>query len=283
MASRQNTFRMKAAEITRYRSAIQMIMNISSQNAGDERGYNYFSGIHGLPLPIHCTHGSILFFPWHRAYLYFFELALQEASEDDQVFIPWWDWLSDDAHMDGIPGFFTDEVTDNPLARADVHLSLQDISLIRSHPRLENTLDFSDPQQPRTHRFPGSPRGLPYRMPPTFVGPTSASEDWFNVENILDDENFNSFSTRLENIHGGIHGWVSGSMSQVPTAAFDPVFFSHHSMIDNLWSVWQDRHGKSGPDEQLWNTVLTPFPVTVQDMLSIEQLNYDYVETATIL
>jgi hypothetical protein len=35
----------------------------------DERGYQHFAGIHGLPLPAYCTHDSPLSLPWHRAYL----------------------------------------------------------------------------------------------------------------------------------------------------------------------------------------------------------------------
>ena len=34
----------------------------------DERAYNHHAGIHGLPLPIYCKHGDLLFLPWHRAY-----------------------------------------------------------------------------------------------------------------------------------------------------------------------------------------------------------------------
>jgi tyrosinase len=29
----------------------------------DERGYNHHAGIHGLPLPIYCKHGDLLFLP----------------------------------------------------------------------------------------------------------------------------------------------------------------------------------------------------------------------------
>ena len=67
-------------------------------------------------------------------------------------------------------------------------------------------------------------------------------------------------------------------MSTVATAAFDPIFFSHHTMVDKLWFDWQVKQGAVGPDEQMWDVVLTPFPVTVRDMLNVEQLNYDYVE-----
>ncbi|MBV9870351.1 MAG: tyrosinase family protein, partial [Frankiaceae bacterium] len=46
------------------------------QAINDERGYQYWAGIHGLPLPNSCQHGTILFLPWHRAYLYLFEQYL---------------------------------------------------------------------------------------------------------------------------------------------------------------------------------------------------------------
>ena len=36
---------------------------------GDERGYGYLAGLHGLPLPSYCEHGTSLFLPWHRAYV----------------------------------------------------------------------------------------------------------------------------------------------------------------------------------------------------------------------
>ena len=70
----------------------------------DDRGYAFFAGVHGLPLPTYCRHGSVLFLPWHRAYLYFFERALTDAlrrSRGEQaaaVSLPWWDWSSPAAH-----------------------------------------------------------------------------------------------------------------------------------------------------------------------------------------
>lgn len=279
MASRQNAFKMRAADIRKYRRAVEGIKAISAQNIDDERGYFYFAGIHGLPVPTWCAHGSILFLPWHRAYLYFVELALQERADDPELGIPWWDWLSDEAHEDGLPAAFSDPEDDtNSLFRSEVNLHPRYIDLIRTNPRLRSSLDLSDSQTPKTLRDPRNPIGLPYATPPDFVQPPSTSEDWFNVDDVIDDPNFNSFSQRLENVHGGVHGWVGGSMFSVPTAAFDPIFWSHHSMIDNLWAVWQERHGRPGPDEQLWDVVLTPFPVMVRDMFSIDQLNYDYVE-----
>ena len=89
---------MAAAEVE-LREAFLAVMGLR-----DERGYQYHAGLHGLPLPIQCRHGDILFLPWHRAYLYLFELALQDRVPE--VAIPWWDWTSATAHQD--PGVASD-------------------------------------------------------------------------------------------------------------------------------------------------------------------------------
>jgi hypothetical protein len=48
---------------------------------------------------------------------------------------------------------------------------------------------------------------------------------------------------------GGVIGPDSGLMSFVPTAAFDPVFWVHHTNIDRLWSHWETL------DDREWGTV----------------------------
>ena len=102
-------------------------------NLGDDRGYQWFSSIHALPNPIWCHHGDLLFLPWHRAYLHYFELALQGRlgprftvvdaadSERAKVGLPWWDWTSDESHQEGIPATYADVQVDgqpNVLASA---------------------------------------------------------------------------------------------------------------------------------------------------------------------
>jgi tyrosinase len=64
---RLNIDAMNPDQLATFRAAVTAAMAIS-----DERGYNYFAGIHGYPLPISCdvAHGQPLFLPWHRAYLY---------------------------------------------------------------------------------------------------------------------------------------------------------------------------------------------------------------------
>jgi tyrosinase len=86
MAVRKAIRESSAQELTKFRDAISRMKALS-----DERGYSHFAGIHGLLLPSYCQHGTLLFLPWHRAYLYFFELALQDQASD--VGIPYWDWM----------------------------------------------------------------------------------------------------------------------------------------------------------------------------------------------
>ena len=67
---------------------------------------------------------------------------------------------------------------------------------------------------------------------------------------------------------------------QVATAAFDPIFWSHHAMIDRLWYLWQLRIGNSRMPPELLNVVLAPFNLTVRDVLNIYDLGYEYARLA---
>src|SRR4051812_12319346 len=84
---RRNAARLTAGQVAHLCDAFRAV-----QGVGDDRGYGYHAGIHGLPLPIGCdnAHGTDYFLPWHRAYLYFFERALRDQVPD--AMLTWWDW-----------------------------------------------------------------------------------------------------------------------------------------------------------------------------------------------
>jgi hypothetical protein len=113
---RKSVTALTAAEVASLRSGITKMLELS-----DDRGFEYWAGIHGLPLPISCTHGSPLFLPWHRAYLYYFEQHLLDVMPAGaQVSLPWWDWST----QAGIPAAYAAEKLPggaaNPLAGARV-------------------------------------------------------------------------------------------------------------------------------------------------------------------
>src|SRR6185312_10408809 len=159
MAVRKNANGLTPSEVAELREAFE-----ASYQLGDDRGYGFLAGIHGLPLPVYCQHGSILFLPWHRAYLYFLERALTDAlraARGDRtvaVGLPWWDWSSDVAHAEGVPGAYlpTDDAT-NPLAAGPVALGPSDLQLVRDN--LPGAI--SDGDDPVTLRDPDVPDELP--------------------------------------------------------------------------------------------------------------------------
>ena len=92
---------------------------------------------------------------------------------------------------------------------------------------------------------------------------------------------FRDFSEQLEDVHDGIHGWVGGTMGIIAWAAYDPIFWSHHAMIDRLWAIWQVRHAAVTLPAAFLNQALPPFPLTVGETLSTQALGYDYAAATT--
>jgi tyrosinase len=214
----------------------------------DNRGFWRWAGVHGAP-GYQCEHSleqfDSLFLPWHRAYLYQLELALQ--TQVPEASLPWWDWPA--SRTDGIPAAFGEAKVDgqpNPLAGAAL-------------PSLNN-----EPAgwPSKTSRRPGPPGRLPTQA---------------QINDILELSEFNDFSLQLEiQLHNSVHGWVGGTMGQVATAAYDPIFWAHHTMVDRLWALWQVKHSSPGPRPGLWNQALRGVDMVVGDTLQIQDLGYQY-------
>ncbi|QLH11891.1 hypothetical protein DSQ20_07055 [Nitrosarchaeum sp. AC2] len=239
----------------------------------DNRGYAYFAGFHGIP-NFWCWHGPQakdgwpgvrLFLPWHRAYLYRFEKALQDLEPG--VVLPWWDWRSANSEQNKIPNAFSEtDVDGEPNSLYNYHMRFPEHNIDRE-----------------TRRFPGKS----LRSSDSLPHPD-------DIEEILDipDNHFDEFSDSLEDIHGFIHVWtggqtrqegkiVSGDMSDIATAAFDPIFWSHHCMIDRLWWEWQKKNGIDEIPDHYREMSLEPFGMTVDETLDIFNLGYDYAGTET--
>lgn len=259
VASRKNVATLSATELADLRAAFSAAYGLS-----DDRGYAFYAGLHGLPLPIYCQHGTPLFLPWHRAYLYFFERALTDVLRQSRgdsaglVSLPWWDWTSAVSHTEGVPGaYLPAQNGGNPLAAGPVTLSASDLAMVRAN--LPGAI--TEGANPVTVRDPDIPEELPRTQ---------------TVARALRANTFASFTTLLEGIHNGVHGWVGGAMSAVPTSAYDPVFWAHHSMIDRLWYLWQIGPLGTNPPGNLLDRALAPWPMTVRDTLDISKLGYDY-------
>jgi tyrosinase len=216
----------------------------------DDRGYWHWAGIHGLPLPQYCQHNSRLFLPWHRAYLYFFELAMRDQAP--AAALAWWDWTSPRSHREGLPGAYSAarvERKKNPLHVADI-------------PPIPH-----QPSQPDvTVRDPQAPTQLP----------SPATIRW-----LLGLPDFLDFQGQLEQVHNSVHVWVGGTMGEIPWAAYDPIFYAHHTMIDRIWHMWQLRHPNPQLSSSWLQQALPPFPMTVAQTLDIKTLGYRYASSTT--
>jgi tyrosinase len=255
---RKSVTAMTASDLNAFRSALTAMLGLR-----DDRGFEYWAGIHGLPLPISCVHGTPLFLPWHRAYLYYFEQHLLDAMpHGDQVSLPWWDWSA----QAGVPAAYADAKLaggkENPLAGAPV-TGIPDAQFTQQNvPRVSHTSRTPGPAGPGH-----GPAGLP-----------SAGQ----VKTVLALTDFEDFSTQLEDLHNQVHMWVGGTMSEIPVAAFDPLFWAHHTMIDRIWSLWQLAHPGAGVGSLSHNQPLGPFPtLTVGQTLSVTSLGYDYAASTS--
>ena len=261
---RMSAEKLSADELASFRKALAAVKGIN-----DDRGFQYWAGIHGLPLPMHCQHSTSnvnpLFLPWHRAYLYFFELSLQDQVKG--VTLPWWDWTSPGSHSSGIPTAYADQRlsdgTDNPLYSSPITAV--------AWSQAQNEGDAL-PATPNTVRQPNDPAGLPT---------TDGSNGDDGIDDILDAPDFLDFSHRLEDVHNAVHAWAGGTMSEIPLAAYDPVFWAHHAMIDRLWDLWQLRHPNIALPAEMLPKALPPFQMTVAQTLNITTLGYDYASFAT--
>ncbi len=210
LSYRKNISMLRAPQLAALRGAFSASMQVA-----DDRGWQHWAGIHGLPLPMYCQHHTPLFLAWHRAYLYYFELTLKEF--EPTVTLPWWDWTSPWSHRVGPPA--------------------------------------------HTSRDPAPPDTLP-----------AAAQ----VSELLGRGDFLDFQQQLEAYHDEVHVWVGGTMAEIPFAAYDPVFFAHHVMIDRLWRLWQLRHPTAVVPADLLDEALPPFNITVADTINVNELGYDY-------
>ncbi len=179
-----------------------------------------------------CQHGTDWFFPWHRLYLHYFELVLQDAANDPSLRLPYWDY-TDPAQL-AMPAEFTSptytnaqgQTVDNPLFEA------------RRAPGWEAPgtmmLDGNDTNIDLTLDYPV------YLNRPNSLGKTIPG-----------------YQRRIEvKPHGDVHCSVIGCratvMGAVPYSANDPIFYIHHANIDRMWDCWTSITGHKNPDTNAW-------------------------------
>lgn len=197
------------------------ITEMKALPAGDPRSWVAQAAIHGSVSGgfNRCTHGNWLFLPWHRAYLFYFEKICQKLSGDSGFALPYWNWTQ----FPRVPSVFWTQ--GDPLFHS---------------PRSATATSSADP---------------------AIVGST-------NIDAILDETNFGLFASgaidcvvdqttpsTYGSLEGGphnyVHGFVGGTMGS-GGSPLDPVFWTHHNRIEELWVEWNLIRGNPNTSDSDW-------------------------------
>jgi hypothetical protein len=174
------------------------------------------------------VHGCWWFLPWHRAFLAVTEWKLRAISGDASLALPYWNWSSDRR----IPAPFTR--LDGPLAQARRHTPDRDLRPVEVDRLLhDDALAVLGVAGLGARSFVAR---TPDEIPGSFGGIAKPNPAGWHGR------------SRLETIpHNAIHNYVGGEamdgslgdMTELATAASDPVFYAHHGNLDRLWEIWR--------------------------------------------
>jgi tyrosinase len=159
------------------------------------------------------AHGAPGFLPWHRAYLLDLEREIQAI--DPSVALPYWRFDRP------APNIFTGEFLGVSDANGTVQFSAT------------NPLQFW-----KTDGVQGVNR-LPFFN--TASAPPGLRTE---AQTLALGTQYPAFRTLEGNPHGSAHVSFDGSISSIPTAAKDPLFFLLHCNVDRLWAKWQRQFGR---------------------------------------
>jgi tyrosinase len=174
------------------------------------------------------SHGTPEFLPWHRWFIYQFELAIRSVADPPFrcMSLPYWDWELD-AGNEGMSSVFSPESFSvfegrNRYGRCQFQINRGE----GAGSCLRRVLNFD---------FPVWGEG---RLVALIRGYSQYGDDFPN-----DPTRVNGFRAALEGgPHAALHNFIGGSMAD-HTAPNDPLFWIHHANVDRIWSLWQDYHG----------------------------------------
>lgn len=248
---RKNINCLSSNELHNLREAYQAIYDLPE---GSPDSFATLGGIHGLPAPTWCDHGSPGFLTWHRAYMVAFERALQ--AHGCKIMLPYWNWSS--GPTTGVPAACREATYVN-----------------RAGDTVPNPL-YAGPIAS------AAGGGTTARRPD--IDTTTFGDLATSAQSAMTAATFASFQTSMNGPHGGVHVRTGGQMSSVAYAGFDPIFYLHHCNVDRLWWNWQNSHPGAAMPATEQTHQLDPFPrpfddswQTGSDVEDADDLGYRYL------
>ncbi|KAI5791124.1 hypothetical protein EDC01DRAFT_746933 [Geopyxis carbonaria] len=237
-----------------------------------DESYWRIAGIHGAPVGIpwqnqgvagtemgYCQHNSVLFLTWHRPYLILVEqLLVRKAMEVANEFpkkqrkrwmqaaqnvrLPYWDWAAPGGET--VPAAY-----DTKTIKVITPTGIKTIENPMYNYKFQRT-DFKDFLWGGFNDFTLANETFRSWNSTNAIRDTYASRR-ANTYRAFSSKRFSHFNSRifrekvnttvisLETVHNSIHFQLAGFMRDVEVAAFDPIFWLHHSQVDRLMSLWQ--------------------------------------------
>jgi Common central domain of tyrosinase/Polyphenol oxidase middle domain len=268
---RQSIANLTASQIASLQRGITAMM---SRPATDPTSYQFQANIHGTyASPTtpeetqgwnQCEHGSFYFLSWHRMYLYFFDRILRAASGDPTLVLPYWNWT--DPAQRNLPVAFRQPANSSNslyIAPPGRPAALDAGTAFLGAGAVDYSIAFADTNF-ESPSGSGAAFGGQIAPPMQFDSPHSDFES---------------------QPHDVVHVALGGLMSDVDTAAEDPIFWLHHANIDRMWKRWLQQGNRSDPTDAIWlNTQFSFFDeaghavyLSGADIVeTANQLNYQY-------
>ncbi|KAE8781755.1 polyphenol oxidase I, chloroplastic-like [Hordeum vulgare] len=228
-------------------------------------------------------HFSWLFFPFHRAYLYFFERIAARLLGDPGFALPFWGWDVPEGMR--MPAEFAN--SSSPLydpARNPAHAppAVVDLDFARvegnltDEQRVQQNLRIMYRQMVGNAALPSLFHGQPFRAGQSDMPGAGTVE---------------------LTPHNAMHTWTGDltlrnveDMGTYYSAGRDPLFYPHHGNIDRLWEAWRDVGAARGyrghvdftdPDWLdssflFYDEEARLVRITVRDVLDVDKLRYRF-------
>ncbi|HVR41403.1 MAG TPA: tyrosinase family protein [Thermoanaerobaculia bacterium] len=193
------------------------------------------------------------FLPWHRMFVYYFEQIIRKVSGEPTFTLPYWNYSVSGPNHGVMPVEF----------RKPLDLVYGPLYVEKRNPGVNagDPIDEGEPDDP-------------------------LSLDSLEECQYSQNGSNQGFCLALDGgLHGNVHVLVGNgqNMGSVPWAAYDPIFWLHHSNIDRLWASW-NAAGRLNPSGSTFLNKTFVFAdgngnkvvATIKDFLSISALHYKY-------
>ncbi|KAF4615860.1 hypothetical protein G7Y89_g15255 [Cudoniella acicularis] len=221
-----------------YISAVQCLQNHPSNIGLNHTLHDEFTWIHSRLGNF--THTTPTFIAWHRYFIHIYESTLREQC-GFTGHLSYWDWSLDWKNMAKSP-IWEDEGGFGGNGNEKAEISVGKGHCVTDGPFANLTVAYFSNKNESHCLSRGFVQG---ELLDERFGAKVRPEA---LEAILQQPDYESFNSRLENgPHDSLPHSVRGDFSR-ETAPNDPVFYLHHTQLDRMWWMWQQRD----PQQRVW-------------------------------